>query len=154
MFLPPILIPACNSSSLAFLMMSSAYRLNKQGDSRQLCHTHFSILNQSVVPYRVLTCFLTHIQVSQETGLVFPSVQVFSIVCCNLKGFSIVSETEVDVFFFFLEFSCFFYNPTNVGNLISHSSAFSKPSLCIWKFSIHEMLKPSLKDFEDNLISM
>ena len=54
MFLPHILIPACNSSSPAFLMMCSAYRLNKQGDHRQLCCTPFSILNQSVVPYRVL----------------------------------------------------------------------------------------------------
>ena len=54
-FLPTILIPACDSSSLAFLMMCSPYRLNKQGDSRQPCHTPFSILNQSVVPYRVLT---------------------------------------------------------------------------------------------------
>ena len=51
MFLLPIIIPACNSSSLAFLMMCSPYRLNKQGDSRQPCHTPFSILNQSVVPY-------------------------------------------------------------------------------------------------------
>ena len=55
MFLPPILILACNSSSLAFLMMCSTYRLNKQGDSRQPCHSPFSILNQSVIPYRVLT---------------------------------------------------------------------------------------------------
>ena len=55
MFLPPILIPAYNSSTLAFLMMCSAYRLNKQGDSRQPCHTPFSILNQSIVPCRVLT---------------------------------------------------------------------------------------------------
>ena len=54
MFLPPVLIPACNSFSLAFLMMCSAYRLNKQGDSRQPCRTSFSILNQSVVPYRIL----------------------------------------------------------------------------------------------------
>ena len=54
MFLPPILIPACNLSSLAFLVMCSAYRLNKQDDSRQPCRTPFSILNQSVVPYRVL----------------------------------------------------------------------------------------------------
>ena len=54
-FLPPILILACNSSSLAFLMMCSTYRLNKQGDSRQPCHSPFSILNQSVIPYRVLT---------------------------------------------------------------------------------------------------
>ena len=55
MFLLPILIPACNSSSLAFLMMCSAYRLHKQGNSRQPCHTPFSILSQSVVPYWVLT---------------------------------------------------------------------------------------------------
>ena len=55
MFLPPVLIPACNSPSLAFLIMSSACRLNKQGDSSQPCCTPFLILNQSVVPYRVLT---------------------------------------------------------------------------------------------------
>ena len=65
--------------------------------------------------------------------------------------FSIINEAEVDVF---LVFSCFPYNPTNVGNLISDSSAFSKPSLYIWKFSIHVLLKPSLKDFEHNLTSM
>ena len=53
MFLPPIFIPACNSSSLAFLTICSAYRLNKQGDSRQSCCTPFSVLNLSVVPYRV-----------------------------------------------------------------------------------------------------
>ena len=53
MFLPPILIPACNSSSLAFLIMCSAYRLNKKGNSRQPSHTPFSIQNQSVFPYRV-----------------------------------------------------------------------------------------------------
>ena len=68
----------------------------------------------------------------------------------TLKGFSTVNETEVDVF---LEFPCFFYDPTN-GNLISGSSAFSKPSLYIWKFSVHILLKPSLKDFKHNLASM
>ena len=55
MFLLPILTPAYNSSSPAFLIMCSGYRLNKQGDSRQPCHTLFLILNQSVVPYRVIT---------------------------------------------------------------------------------------------------
>ena len=55
MFLPPILVPACNSPSPAFLMMCSVYRLNRQGDSRQPCCIPFLILNQSVVPYRVLT---------------------------------------------------------------------------------------------------
>ena len=53
-FLPPILIPACNSSSTVFLIMCSGYRLNKQGGGRQLCHVPFFILNQSLAPYRVL----------------------------------------------------------------------------------------------------
>ena len=61
----------------------------------------------------------------------------------TVKGFSIVSEADV-----FLEFSCFLYDPTDVGNLISGSSAFSKSTLYIWKISVHVLLKPSLKDFE------
>ena len=96
-------------------------------------------------------CFLICTQISQETGKVvwyshllknFPSL-----VCCDpqVKSFSVVNEAEVDVF---LEFSCFFYDPTNVGNLISGSSAFSKSSLNIWKLSIHILLKPSLENFQ------
>ena len=65
--LPPILIPACNSSSLAFLMMGSAYRLNKQGDGRQPC-TPFSILNQAVVPYKILTVASRSAYRFQTTG--------------------------------------------------------------------------------------
>ena len=68
-----------------------------------------------------------------------------------VKGFSIVNEAEIDVL---LEFSCFFYDPTDVGNLISGSSAFSKSSLNIWKFSVHILLKHSLENFEDYLASM
>ena len=68
-----------------------------------------------------------------------------------VKGFYIVSEAEVDIF---LEFSCILYDPVNAGNLISGSSAFSIPSLYIWKLSVYELLKPSLKDFEHNLTSM
>ena len=64
-------------------------------------------------------------------------------------AFSVVNEAEVDVF---LEFSCFFYDPTNVGNLISGSSAFSKSNLYIWKVSVYLLLKPGLKDFEHNLL--
>ena len=64
---------------------------------------------------------------------------------------SIVSEAEVDVF---LEFSCFFYDPADVGNWISGSSAFSKSSLNTWEFSVHFMLKPSLENFEHYLASM
>ena len=67
------------------------------------------------------------------------------------KGFSRVNEAEVDVF---LEFSSFFYDPIDVGNLISGSSAFSKSSLYIWNFSVHILLKPSLKDFEHYFASM
>ena len=69
----------------------------------------------------------------------------------TVKGFSIVDETKVDVF---LEFPCFLYDPVNVGNLISGSSAFSKPSLDIWKFSVCIMLKPSMQDFKHDLTSM
>ena len=68
-----------------------------------------------------------------------------------IKGFLVVNEAVTDIFFFFLEFPCFLYDPANVENLISDPSAFSKPSLYIWKFSIHILLKPSLKDFERNV---
>ena len=63
----------------------------------------------------------------------------------TVKGFSIVNEAEVDVF---LELSCFFYDPTDVDNLISASSAFSKSSMNVWKFSVRVLLKPSLENFE------
>ena len=69
----------------------------------------------------------------------------------TVKGFSIVSETEVDVI---LEFPCFLYDPANVGNLISGSSTLSKPSLYIWKFSVHILLMSHLKDLEHNLTSI
>ena len=69
----------------------------------------------------------------------------------TVKGFSIVDEADVDIS---LEFPCFLYDPTDVGNLISCSPAFSKSSLYIYKFSIHLLLKPNLKDFEHYLASM
>ena len=67
------------------------------------------------------------------------------VVIHKVKGVSIVNEAEEDVF---LEFSCFFYDPADVDSLISGSSAFSKSSLNIWKFSIHLLLKPRLENFE------
>ena len=97
-----------------------------------------------------ICCFLICTQVSQKAGEVvwyfhlFKNFLQFAVIH-TVTGFSIVNETEVDVF---LEFSCFFYDPTDVGNLISGSSVFSKYSLYIWKFSVHVLLKPSLKDFE------
>ena len=67
------------------------------------------------------------------------------VVIDTVKGFSVVNKGEVDVF---LELSCFFDDPTDVGNLISDSSAFSKISLNIWKFTVHVLLKPALKNVE------
>ena len=95
-------------------------------------------------------CFLTCIQVSQEIGkgvcysCLFKYFPQF-VVIHTVKGFSLVSEAEADVF---QEFPCFFYDPTDVGNLISGSSAFSKSSLNILKFTVHILLKPGLENFE------
>ena len=73
------------------------------------------------------------------------------VVIHTFKGFRVVREAEVDVF---LEFSCFFYDPVDVGNLISGSSTFSKSSLNIWKFKVHVLLKPGLENFEHYFASM
>ena len=93
--------------------------------------------------------FLTCIQIPQEAGKVVWYAHLFKnfpqfVVILSVKGFSTVNEAEVDVF---LELSLF-YDPTDVSNLISGSSAFSKSSLNIWKFSIHVLLKPGLENFE------
>ena len=99
---------------------------------------------------------LTCVQVSKEAGKVvwysylsenFPQFVVIH----TVKSFSIVNESEVDVF---LEFLCFIYDPVDVCNLISCSCAFSKSSLYIWKFSVHILWKPSLKDFKHYLASL
>ena len=74
------------------------------------------------------------------------------VVIHTVKGLSIINEAEV--YFFFLELSCCFYDPVDVGNLISGSSAFSESTLYIWKLSVHTVLKLSLKDFEYYLASM
>ena len=73
------------------------------------------------------------------------------IVIHTVKGFGIVNTAEIDVF---LELSCFFNDPVDVGNLISGSSAFSKTSLNIWKFTVHVLLKPGLQNFEHYFTSM
>ena len=95
-------------------------------------------------------CFLTCIQISQEAGQVFWYSHLFQnfiqfIVIHTVKGFGLVNKAEIDVF---LELSCFFHDPADVGNLISGSSAFSKNSLNIRKFTVHVLLKPGLENFE------
>ena len=101
-------------------------------------------------------CFLTYVQVSEEAGQVvwyshllknFPQF----IVIHTVKGFGIVNKAETDVF---LELSCLFEDPVNVGNLIPGSSAFSKPSLNIWQFMVHVLLKPGSENFEHYFASM
>ena len=92
----------------------------------------------------------------QETGKVvwysylFKNFSQFAVIC-TVKGFGIVNKAEIDVF---LELSCFFDDPADVGNLISCSSAFSKTSLNIWKFMVHVLLKPGLENFEHYFTSM
>ena len=95
-------------------------------------------------------CLLTCIQVSQKAGKVvryshllknFPQFAVIH----TVKGFGIVNKAKIDVS---LEFSCFFNDPRDVGNLISGSSVFSKSRLNIWKFTVHILLKPGLENFE------
>ena len=99
-------------------------------------------------------CFLTCIQISQEAGQVVwysHLLKNFPVCCDPHKGFGVVNKAEVDVF---LELSCFFNDPTDVGNLISGSSAISKTSLNIWKFTVHILLKPGLENFEHYFTSM
>ena len=101
-------------------------------------------------------CFLTCIQISQEAGQVVWYPHLFQnfpqfLVIHTVKGFGIVNKEEIDDF---LELSCFFNDPANVGNLISGSSAFSKSSLNTWEFSVHFLLKPSLENFDHYLASM
>ena len=101
-------------------------------------------------------CFLTSIQVSQEAGKVVWCSHLFKnfpqfVVIHTVKAFSVVNKAEVDVF---LKFFCFLYDPSDVGHLITSSSAFSKSSLNIWKFLVHLLLKPTLENFEHYFASM
>ena len=101
-------------------------------------------------------CFLTCMQVSQEAGQVvwyshlFQNFPQFTVIH-TVESFGIVSKAEIDVF---LELSCSLYDPADVGNLISGSSAFSKTSLNIWKFTVHVLLKPGLENFEHYFTSV
>ena len=100
-------------------------------------------------------CFSTCIQISQEAGQVLWYSDLFQnfqfVVIHTVKGFDVVNKAEVDVF---LELSCFFNDPMDVGNLISGSSTFSKSSFNIWKLTVHVLLKPGLENFEHYFASV
>ena len=108
--------------------------------------------------FHVWFCFfLTCIHISQEAWYlgwsgVPISLRIFhSMLWSTVKGFRVVSEAEVDIF---LEFSCYFYDLTDVDNLVPGYSAFSASSLNIWKFSVHVLVKPGLENFEYYFASM
>ena len=153
-FLPAILISTCTSRSTAFHMMYSAYKFKKQGDDIQPWHTPFPILNQHIGPCLVLTVtfwpayrFLRR-QVRQSD--IFISLRIVPFVVIHtVNGFSLVYEAEVDVF---LEFLCFFCDPTWRWQFDLCSSTFFKSSLYIWKSSVHMLLKPGLMDLSITLL--
>ena len=101
-------------------------------------------------------CFLTCIQISKEAGQMtwyshhFQNFPQF-IVIHTVKGIDVANKAEVDVF---LELSCFFNDPRDVGNLISGSSAFYKSRLNMWNFMVHILLKPGLENFEHYFTSV
>ena len=136
--------------------MYSAYKLNKHSENTALTYSFPYLEPVCCSMSSSNCCFLTCIQISQEGGKVvwysclFKNFPQF-VVIHTVKGFGVVNEAEVDVF---LELSCFFYDPTDVGNWISGSSAFYKFSLNIWKLSVHILLKPGLENFEHYFTSV
>ena len=155
-YLLAILIPACASPSLAFCMMYSASKLNQPWQYTALTYSFPDLEPVCCSMSSSNCCSLTCIQISQEAGKVVWYSYLFQnfpqfILIHTVKGLGVVSETEVDVF---LELSCFFDDPVDVGNSISGSSAFSKSNLNIWKFTVHILLKPGLENFEQYFSSM
>ena len=157
-YLKPVLYISLNLlEDEAFLKKHKVYsanKLNKQGDNTALFYSFPNFEPISCSMSSSNCSFLTCIQVSQETGKVVQYSpffkKEFSTVCCDPhRTFSIVNEWEIDVF---LEFSCFLYVPSKCWQF--DFSAFSKPSLYIWKFLVHVLLKPSLKDLKHCFASM
>ena len=136
--------------------MYSAYKLNKQVTiySLDILLSQFGPVCCSMSGSNC--CFLTCVQIFQEAGQVVWYSHLFQnfpefVVVHTVKGFGIVNKAEIDVF---LELSCLFHDPADVGNLISGFSAFSKTSLNIWKFTFHTLLKPGLENFEHYFASV
>ena len=132
--------------------MYSAYKWNNQSDNIQ----PFQIWNQVIVPCLILivaSYLHTGFSRGRSGGLVFPSLWEFSTIYCDphSQRLGIVNKVEIDVF---LELSCSFDDPADVGNLISGSSEFSNTSLNNWKFTVHILLKPGLENFEHYFTSV
>ena len=150
------MIPACASSSLALHMMGSAFKLNKQGDNIQPWHTPFLIWNQSIVPCPVLTVASWPVYRFLKRQIRWSGIpmsfRIFHSLLWSTQSKAMAKTiTQADVF---LELSCFFDDPADVGSLISGSSDFSKTSLNIRKFTVHVLLKPGLENFEHYFTSM
>ena len=116
----------------------------------------FPIWNQSTVPcleQLLLLDLHTGFSRGRSSGLVCPSVSEFSTVYCDplSKGFGLVNKAEIDIF---MELYCSFHDPADVGNSISSSSAFSKTSLNIWKFTVYILLKPGSENFKHYFASV
>ena len=146
-FSPAILIPTCDLSSPAFHMTYSAYKLNRQGANIQPLYNAFPIWNQSAFPCSVLTVvsWLAYRFLRRQvrwSGIPISVSFTQFVVIHRVKGFCMVNKVEVGVS---LEISYFFYDPTNVDNLISGSSPFYKSSLNIWNFTVHVPLKTCLE---------
>ena len=136
--------------------MYSAYKLNKQGDTIKPWCTHCLIWNKSLFPCTVLivASWPTYRFLRRQvrwSGIPISKNFPQSVVIQAVKGLGVFIRAKVDVL---LELSCFFDDPTDIGNLISCSSAFSKISLNIWKFMVHVLLKPGLENFEHYFTSM
>ena len=157
-FLLAILSPACASSSLVLPIIYSAYKLNKQDDNIPPWRSPFPVWNQPVVPCPVLTVaswptyrFLRRQVRWSGISVSLRILRSQFVVIYTVKSFGVVNKAEVGVF---LELSCFFNDPTDVGNLISDSSAFCKSNLNIWTFTVHILLKPGLENLEHYFTSM
>ena len=138
-----------------------------RGTRNQIAKIHWNIKKVREFQKNIYFCFIDYAKAfdcvdhnklykssrGRSSGLVISSLSELSTVYCDphSQGFGILNKAEVDAF---LELACFFDGPADVGNLISDSSAFSKTSLNIWKFTVHVLLKPGLENFERYFASM
>ena len=130
--------------------MYTVYKLNKQGDNIQPWHIPFPIWNQSVVPCSVLTVAswpeYRFLRRQVRWSGIPNSLRIFHSLLWSKQSKTLAQSIKQKEMFSWN--SCFFKDPTDVGNLISGSSAFSKSSLNIWKVMVHVLLKPGLENFE------